>query len=113
MSMMSFDESWMGVNLKDRTPGTSRKGRNRRTDIVGPKPTKKGLPRCMVNVARVRTGNHPKWEVRLKDGGKVLGVIEAHRQSGVTYGYRLLGDVKPHGGFPSLKACVERMLQKL
>lgn len=109
-------ESWKtpspdrsGVKKK-ASPGTSRVHRRAAMSTRPVKAGPKGLSRAAVKVVRIDKNN---FEVRLKVGDNLIGLVRKSVQRGVGYGYRLTGDRKAHNGFTSQKAAVERMLTKI
>lgn len=127
--MREFDDAYMGTGRElkgsgivgfghsNRTPASSRVSRTTRKVKSGP--PRQGLSRSEVVVKRVK---QREWHVFTKNGAdqEIVAVIQHHHMG---YGYTLrrrsreeaVAGVrpKPHGGFSSLKSCVDAMLVKL
>jgi hypothetical protein len=106
MSHAEFNDAWMGAfGSQNRTPGTSR---------VEKKYVSKRLatPRTAPNrkIVRVEKYRGHTYTVHLKASGVLIGWLE---KDGKGWSYRLRGEGKVGGQFPTQKACVERMLTKI
>lgn len=106
-----------------RAPGTSRRGRVRRTsgapvqfsrDVQGVKPSKvrPGVDPKVLKYSRV---SRDQFQIRLRDGGKLIAIVHKDSGSGRMggYSYRLIGEGKPHRGFASLGEVVARVATKI
>lgn len=121
--MISFDETFMsagdplvksvlpGFGSGNRTPSTSRVDRRRAKSVTGGRPTRKGLARSCVLVVRK---SEREYEVYVKGSGALLGTVRgAKGAKGKAYSYKLVSEARSHAGFPSQKAAVARMLEKV
>lgn len=105
-----FNEAWMQPSgaYGHKAPESSRVSKTYRSGRT--KVRTKGLDRCMVKVVRKSATS---YDITLANGGRKVGEVFKHRNKKTSYSYRIVGDVKPHGGFPSQKAALARMLEKI
>lgn len=124
MSHIQFNEAFMNMTKSAaRAPGTSRKGRARRTS-----PAPIVFSKDIANIAKskVRPGVDPKilkyvrtdstsFEIRLRDGNKLIALGRKDKGGGNRggYSYRLIGDRKAHSGFSSIRELVARVATKI
>ena len=100
----------MGMNKSALTPGTTRKGRVRRSDSERlTSRVRPGVAPCVLKA--VTAGN--KIHIRMRDGDKLVAVVQRGRKRSEGYSYRLTGDGKIHAGFSSLREVVAKVATKL
>src|SRR5690349_19102781 len=113
MSHAEFNEAFMGMIKGGALPATSRKGRVRRKDTS--RLTTKRRPGVDPGVPKGVRVNKYTHHVRLRDGDRLVAIVTRGKGKGPHRGYtnRLVGDVKPHHGFKSLREVIVRIATKL
>ena len=121
---LEFNEAFMNMTKgAARAPGTSRKGRVRRTSET---PVVFAKDVAQIAKSKVRPGVDPKtlkytrvsateFNITLRSGGKLIAVVRKDSGKGKRggYSYRLIGERKGHSGFASMRELVARVATKI
>lgn len=103
--------SVVGFGASNRTPETSRVHKRAARSPRGTQSPVKGLSRACVSVVRKDSRT---YEVFVKGSGALLGTLRGAKSGkGSSYSFKLVSEQRSHSGFPTQKAAIARMLEKI